>query len=79
MTSYTSEKIEELRALIKMMREEGVCNFTAGDISVAFDVIPTGPKTIEMTTEDNWTAIEGVIRRITNDPDATWVDVKELL
>jgi hypothetical protein len=70
MTSYTSEKIEELRALIKMMREEGVCNFTAGDISVAFDVIPTGPKTIEMTTEDKLAILKDELKRQSDDSDA---------
>jgi len=69
MTGYTSEKIEELRSLIKMMREEGVTNFTAGEISVVFDTMPSA-KSIEMTSEDKLTILKEELKRQSDDEEA---------
>jgi hypothetical protein len=67
--TYTSEKIEELRALIKMMREESVSNFTAGDISITFDVMPD-VKPIEMTSEDKLAILKEELKRQSDDEEA---------
>ena len=67
--SYTPEKIEELRALIKMMRGEGVAYFTAGDVSVTFDVVPEA-KSIEMTTEDKLSILKAELKRQSEDEEA---------
>jgi len=69
MISYTSDKIEELRALIRMMREEGVANFTTGDVSVSFDVVPDS-KPIEMTTEDKLSILKAELKRQSDDEEA---------
>ena len=67
--SYTKEKIEELRALIKMMREENVSSFTAGDIKVTFDVMPS-VKPIEMTSEDKLAILKEELKRQSDDDEA---------
>jgi hypothetical protein len=69
MTSYTSEKIEELRALIRMMKDESVSNFTIDGISVTFDVVPS-VKSIEMTTEDKLAILKDELKRQSDDSDA---------
>lgn len=71
--SYTPEKIEELRALIKMMRGEGVSNFTAGEVSVIFDIVPE-VKSIEMTTEDKLSILKAELKRQSEDEaaDLNW-------
>ena len=69
MTSYTSEKIEELRALIRMMKDEDVSNFTIDGLSVTFDVVPS-VKSIEMTTEDKLAILKDELKRQSDDSDA---------
>jgi hypothetical protein len=69
MTSFTSEKIEELRALIRMMKDESVSNFTIDGISVTFDVVPS-VKSIEMTTEDKLAILKDELKRQSDDSDA---------
>ena len=69
MTSYTSEKIEELRALIRMMKDEDVSNFTVDGLSVTFDVVPS-VKSIEMTTEDKLAILKDELKRQSDDSDA---------
>lgn len=67
--TYNTEKIEELRALIKMMREEGVTNFTAGEISVVFDTMPS-TQSIEMTSEDKLSILKAELKRQSDDEEA---------
>jgi hypothetical protein len=69
MTNYTSEKIEELRALIRMMKDENVAYFTIDGISVTFDVVPS-VKSIEMTTEDKLAILKDELKRQSDDSDA---------
>jgi len=67
--SYTTEKIEELRSLIRMMKDESVSHFTIDGISVSFDVVPS-VKSIEMTTEDKLAILKDELKRQSDDSDA---------
>jgi hypothetical protein len=64
---HTNEQIEQLRKLIAMMRDEGVSEFTAGDIKVSFDAAPRAP--VEMSSEEKLSILREELQKSAKDAD----------